>query len=501
MNAESKDPSSTAPDRSKDDPSAGGDASAPGDGRTPVRGAVAEGAGGRAEAGGGDRFDAGPEDGPPPVPEELEDTGLTAPTVSDLLLKTLYRSGARKGRELEDALRIPFSILDDLLLDLQQRHLVEVRGTEGHGRQGYVLDLTGEGRDRAREALTTSRYVGPAPVPFDEYVAWVESQSIRDREVSPREMRRALSHLVLGEDFIDAVGAAVNAAASLFLYGNPGNGKTAVARSIAALSGETIYVPHAVTVEGNAVLQIFDPVFHHPVESDSADDDAALLRSPPSHDQRFVLVERPAVIVGGELTMEDLDLRFDEQAGVYRAPVQLKANGGVFVIDDFGRQRVRARDLLNRWMVPLEHHVDYLTLPTGHKLPVPFDTLLVFATNLDPLDLVEEAFLRRLRYKIEAPDPTREQYEEIFREYCDAAGLEFVHAAVDMIYQDYYDRMGLSPRAVHPRDLVAHILEEARYRGEPPEMDRDSVERACRSYFLHLSRTDASGDRKKGVEV
>lgn len=439
----------------------------------------------------------------PPVPEELEDTGLSAPFLADLILKTLYRTGARKGRDMENALRVPFHILDGLLLDLQQRHLLEVRGTEGHGRQGYVFDLTGEGRDRAREALATNRYVGPAPVPFDDYVAWVERQSIRERDVSPADMREALSHLVFGEDFVDSVGAAVNAASSLFLYGNPGNGKTAVAKAIADLSGETIYVPHAVVVEGDAVLQIFDPVFHLPVETEAAEEEAegALLRTPPSHDQRFVLVERPAVVVGGELTMDDLDLRFDDQAGVYRAPVQLKANGGVFVIDDFGRQRVRARDLLNRWMVPLEHHIDYLTLPSGHKLPVPFDTLLVFATNLDPLDLVEEAFLRRLRYKIEAPDPTREQYEEIFRACCEDAGLEYVHAAVDMIYRDYYDRMDLSPRSVHPRDLVAHILEEARYRDETPEMDRDSVERACRSYFLHLSRTGETGDRGKGLEV
>lgn len=458
-------------------------------------------AGGPAGEEDADSADPGP-GGRPPVPEDLDDTGLTAPTLSDLILKTLYRTGSRKGRALEAALRIPFHILDDLLLDLQQRHLLEVRGTEGHGRQGYVFDLTGEGRDRAREALTTNRYVGPAPVPFDDYVAWVEKQSIRKREVSPREMRETLSHLVLDEEFIDSVGAAVNAASSIFLYGNPGNGKTAVAKAIAARSGETIYVPHAVSVEGDAILQIFDPVYHRRVNPDSTrEDDGSLFRSPPSHDQRFVLVERPAVIVGGELTMEDLDLRYDDQAGVYRAPVQLKANGGVFVIDDFGRQRVRARDLLNRWMVPLEHHVDYLTLPTGHKLPVPFDSLLVFATNLDPLDLVEEAFLRRLRYKVEATDPTREQYEEIFRWYCHDADLEFVRDAVDMIYRDYYDRMGLSPRAVHPRDLVAHILEEARYRGETPTMDRESVERASRSYFLHLSQRDEGRGGEQTPEV
>lgn len=452
--------------------------------------------------------DAEPDDlGAPPVPETLEETGLDAAFVSDLLLKVLYRGGAQSGRGLADRIRLRFGLLDEQLLDLQQRHLIEVRRTEGHGRQGYVFDLTTEGRSRAREAMSQSRYVGPAPVPFETYVRWVERQSVQNRDIAPGEIRDALDHLVLDASFVDAVGAAANSGTALFLYGNPGNGKTAVARALAGLFGDPIYMPHAVSVEGGTIIQLHDPVFHQPVTADDgeaadgggADEEAEapLLEPPPAHDQRFAHVQRPAVTVGGELSMDQLELQHDAQAGVYRAPLQLKANGGVFVLDDFGRQRIPPRDLLNRWMVPLEDRRDYLSLPTGHKLSVPFDCFLVFSTNLNPTDLVEEAFLRRLRYKVEATDPSREQFEAILRGCCEAEDLEYHDEAVDLIYGDYYARDGVEPRACHPRDLVRHIRDEARYRGERPELTRETVDRACRTYFLELP---AAGEHSSPAE-
>jgi predicted ATPase with chaperone activity len=435
----------------------------------------------------------------PPVPRSLADTGLDASFLDDLLMKTLYRGGARSGAELVGDARIEFAILDNLLLDLQQRHLVQVRRTDGHGRLGYVFDLTSEGRARAREAMAQSRYVGPAPVPFELYVDWVEHQSVCNRDITPQRMREVLQHLVLDDSLIDAVGAAANSGTALFLYGSPGNGKTAVARAIAAVFDDPIYVPYAIAVQGGTIIQLYDPLFHQPVASapTEAPAETSILRDPPTHDPRFARVGRPAVTVGGELSMGQLELQPDESAGVYRAPLQLKANGGVFVLDDFGRQRIPSRDLLNRWMVPLEDRVDYLSLPTGHKLPVPFDCFLVFSTNLSPTELVEEAFLRRLRYKVPATDPTREQFETIMRRGCEAGDLAYSAPAVDLVYRDYYARLGVTPRACHPRDLIAHIRDEASYRGLVPEMTTATMDRACRTYFLELP--DASGQAATGT--
>jgi len=265
-----------------------------------------------------------------------------------------------------------------------------------------------------------------------------------------------------------------------------------------------MYIPHAILAEGK-VIQLYDPVVHEPIEEDDEPDEstsgleADFLRDPTSHDQRFQLVRRPVVIVGGELTLDQLELQHDPETGVFRAPPQVKANGGVFVIDDFGRQRVRPRDLLNRWMYPLERHIDFLALPTGQKLPVPFDTLLIFATNLNPTDLVEEAFLRRIRYKILVDNPTREQYEEIFKRMCADLDLPYSRSAVDFVYENWYTREGLAPRKCHPRDLLNQVRDLSRYRGRTPELSDDLLDRACRTYFMNVTDPDdLAGDRVPG---
>lgn len=435
---------------------------------------------------------AGPRSGPtepadrPPVPESLEETGLSAAFVSDLLVRSLYGQGARTGDQLANLIRLPFPILDDELLTLQQRRLVEVRGTQGHGRRGYTFDLTGEGRGRARELMHTSRYVGPAPVPLDQYRRWVGAHRVQDAQVRREDVRRGFSHLVLDEGFMDVLGPGINSGKSLFLYGHAGNGKTTIAEAIARLLGGAIHIPFAVESEGQ-IITIFDPVAHRPVEESPDDDTPAWLRPPPAYDSRFVEIERPVVMVGGELTLDDLELQFDAQAGAFRAPPQVRANGGVFIIDDFGRQRVRPRDLLNRWMVPLEKHEDYLGLPMGHKMPVPFECLLIFATNLDPTELVEEAFLRRIRYKVLVDNPTAEQYAEIFRRCCEAQGLAYDPEAVRLIYEEYYQGRGIPPRACHPRDIVNHLVDLGRYLEIRPSLSREMVRQACRSYFLEVS--------------
>jgi predicted ATPase with chaperone activity len=420
----------------------------------------------------------------PPIPEKLADTGLSADAVRDLLLKVLYVQGSRSGQYLADFLRLPFPLVDEELLTLQHRRFIEVRGTTAPHRGSYLFDLGDEGRNRAREALEASQYVGPVPVPLSQYSRWIHAQSIRLANVTQESLRAGLSHLVLDHDVYDVLGPAVNSSKSIFLYGHPGNGKTAIAEAISQMLGGVLYLPYAVDVEGQVML-VYDPVHHQEIETKGeVVGIESLWRSGPSYDRRYARVKRPVVLTGGELTLDQLDLRYDPFTKLYQAPFQVKANGGVLIVDDFGRQRVPPRDLLNRWIVPLEKRIDYLTLHTGGKFPVPFDCLLIFATNLDPAELVEEAFLRRIHYKIPVVDPTRAQYEEIFRRCCAGAGLAYASETVAYLFEEFYDKRGIPPRGSHPRDLIAHVEDIAKYLEITPQLTRELVDRACRSYFL-----------------
>ena len=322
-------------------------------------------------------------------------------------------------------------------------------------------------------------------MPLSQYGAWIEAQSIRHARVTPDSLKAGFSHLVLNESLFDVLGPAVNSAKSIFLYGHSGNGKTAIAEAISELLGGTLYLPYAVDIDGQIML-VHDPVHHEEVESedDAVARDALWLRSGPSYDRRYARVRRPVVLTGGELTLDQLDLRYDPFTKLYQAPFQVKANGGVLIVDDFGRQRVHPRDLLNRWIVPLEKRIDYLTLHTGAKFPVPFDCLLIFATNLDPAELVEEAFLRRIHYKIAVVDPTRAQYEEIFRRCCVSAGLEYNSQTVSYVFDQFYDKRSIPPRGCHPRDLISHVQDIAKYRETSPQLTPELLNRACHSYFL-----------------
>ena len=442
------------------------------------------------------RLDVGetvPRSGAPPAPQSVQETGLSSEAIADLLVKTLYVRGARTGKQLVDGVGLPFSIVDDQLLDLQQRRCIAVRGTAGHGRGGYTFELTSAGTGRAREALSASEYVGPAPVPLEQYRAQVEAQSVRDVVVTRSRIREGFEALVLGDELLEVLGPAINSAKSVFLYGEPGNGKTVIAETIARLLGQGgVYIPHAVDVDGEIVL-LYDAVFHRTLEPatqqpgapDAADDvDALLFPRAGGADRRYAYVARPVVVTGGELTLDQLDLQYDPQARIYQAPFQMKANGGVLIIDDFGRQRVPPRQLLNRWIVPLEKRRDYLALHGGVKFPVPFDCLLLLATNLEPKELVEEAFLRRIHYKVQVPSPSRQQYEEIFRRACRERGIEYDQRAVEFVYRRYYEGLGITPRGCHPRDVTDHVCDFARYLEREPGLTPDLLERACDSYFV-----------------
>ncbi|HUE96495.1 MAG TPA: hypothetical protein VMN39_07530, partial [Longimicrobiaceae bacterium] len=315
----------------------------------------------------------------PAVPRTIADTGISAAFLTDLLLKILYRLGMLTGERIAEEIRLPFPLVDDQLHALQQRQLLEVRGTGGHGRGGYLFDLTGAGRERAQEALAANSYSGPAPVPLEQYREAVLAQSIQNVHVTRESIEEGFRDVVIDPELLNQLGPAINSAKSLFLYGSSGNGKTLVAESIARLLGGAIYVPFAVTTEGQ-VMVLFDPVYHRPAdEAPPADGegDVSLWRDlEADYDRRFVRVHRPVAITGGELTLDQLDLQYDPGSKLYQAPFQMKANGGVLIIDDFGRQRVPPRDLLNRWIVPLEKKRDYLTLHTGSKFPIPVDCLL-----------------------------------------------------------------------------------------------------------------------------
>ena len=427
------------------------------------------------------------EDDCPRVPTSFEDLGVGAKFFEQLVLKTLFTRGGSTGDQLSMYLRVPFWLLDDLLLNFQRQQLVHTPSSVGMGRKGYTYELTTDGRHRARDILETDPYVGATPVPLESYSYWVERQSVRGSHIGPDEVREGFSHLVLDDRTIDLLGPAINSARSVFLWGDAGNGKTTISEAVVNIYGDFIYIPLAVYADGQ-VIQLYDPVIHEGVDMQArvSTKDDALVAPPPDYDRRWVRIKRPMVLVGGELTLDQLELKFDINRGAFQAPPHMKANGGVFVIDDFGRQQVPARDLLNRWMVPLDRGVDYLTFTSGRRATIPFACVVIFATNLDPDDLVEEAFLRRIRYKIEIGSPEREQLAEIFKRQCERRGIEYRPEAVDWLYSHYYDRLGIEPRSCHPVDIIADLQDLAAYLSRKPELTKEMLGQACDSYFMGL---------------
>jgi hypothetical protein len=368
--------------------------------------------------------------------------------------------------------------------DLRREKLIEIKGAEGGSFAAHRFAITQLGRNRASEALKVSQYVGPAPVTLSDYTRGLVAQSSRREPVNLALLEAGLSHLVLPRQVVESVGPAINAQRSLFLHGAAGNGKTVIAEAIGRTLGGNLLIPHAVEVDSQ-VIQVADPIFHgdHDHEDVAADASAAKMIG-DRFDARWVKVRRPVVFAGGELTLEMLDLNFNDREGFYEAPLQMKANGGVFIVDDFGRQLVRPHDLLNRWIVPLEKGVDFLSLHTGRKFPIPFTAIVIFATNLKPRELVDDAFLRRIRYKVEMRDPSPEEYAEIFSRECLARDVASSPEVIAYIYRTYYHGKRIPVRACHPRDIVEKIVEVARWKKETPTLTPESIDLVCNSYFL-----------------
>jgi predicted ATPase with chaperone activity len=419
----------------------------------------------------------------PLMPKSVEDTGLTLGFLADLAVKIMYFEGYISGYEIAETMKLPYSgVVDEVLEFLKREQFCEVKGAGGLGESGYQYVISIKGSEKAREVLDRGQYVGPAPVPLEDYTNAFRRQPLQDIAIHQRTMRQALSHLVLNERIFGQLGPAVNSGRSVFLYGPPGNGKTTIAEAVGLMIfKDNIYIPYAIEVNGQ-IIKIFDSINHRPVEGVGANSS----KKGDKIDRRWVKIHRPFLVAGGELTLEGLDLVYDGSSKYYEAPFQMRANGGMFLIDDFGRQQVRPRDLLNRWIVPLEKRVDFLTLHTGGKIEIPFDVLIVFATNLAPTDLVDEAFLRRIRHKIEVRDPSFEEYREIFKRICAHKGVPYDDKALAYLLQEHYIKPKVPLRACHPRDIIDQLVDIARYQNRPSVLSKDLIDNACEAYFVEL---------------
>jgi predicted ATPase with chaperone activity len=422
----------------------------------------------------------------PPVPWKLSDTGLPQSTVEQLIFNTIYARGEMTGRNIADSLGLSFSVIEPLIEELKVRQFFEVKRSLGYGLISSVFTLSESGRKRARECYEINQYVGPAPVPVSQYTAAVEAQKPQKGWLTRDSLAKAYRHMVLSPRALSQIGPAVNSGKSFLMYGQPGNGKTYCAEALMKLESNAVFVPYAIEYNGS-IIQFFDPLTHRPLESEDDPDRLFSLQRP--FDSRWVRCQRPFIVTGGELTLDMLELSYNSVTKIYDAPCHLKANNGICLVDDFGRQRVTPAEILNRWIVPMESRVDNLVLPTGGKLSLPFEVFLIFSTNLNPEQLGDEAFLRRIQYKMMVQNPSREEFIQIFTRFCASKKLDCPLPLVDNFIERHYVRTGNPFRRCHPRDVISHAIDLMEFENLPHRLDEDVLNQAFDTCFTQVNDT------------
>ncbi len=410
----------------------------------------------------------------PKTPETPEDTGMNRTFLYEHILRILYNKGRITGLELADEMRLPYGIIDILLRELRKQEMLEIGGQRGYGDVNYEYVLAPRGTQGALDALLKTMYAGPVPVTLEEWIDSVKKQTVKDVMVTRRNIREAFKDLVMDESILNSVGPAVNSASSMMLFGYPGNGKTTIAERITHLMGDDIFIPYTVYTDG-AVIKMYDSIVHEPPKRG--------LPEGLEFDQRWIRISRPVVIVGGELTLDGLGLIYNKDSRMYEAPFQMKANCGIFLIDDFGRQQVRVFDLLNRWIVPLEKRYDFITTVTGKKIQIPFDQIIMFSTNLDPNDLGDDALLRRIKFKVEIVDPTEEQWRDIWKIMCRVMKVQYDDRGLDYLVAKWYKPDNRPFRMCQPRDILLQAMAIAKYNMESLTLNADLLDSACSTYF------------------
>ena len=415
----------------------------------------------------------------PPPPESIEDTGLAPSVIEHLIVKMLYFRGDILGRDLATALGLKFSLIEGLVETLKRQHLLHVKRSLGLGNSSALFALTEEGRTFARECLESNQYSGPAPVPLFQYSYFVRKQRRREGWLTPKDLAIAYSRMVVTDRLLSQIGPAVSSGNSFLIYGQPGNGKTFLAEALQQVDASEIYVPYAIESQGN-IVQVYDPNYHHAVHQDQ---EPSAFAFETQTDGRWIKCRRPFIVTGGELTLEMLDLNYNKSSKIYDAPYQLKANNGIYLIDDFGRQKCSPAEVLNRWIVPMERRMDYLTFLSGGKMTVPFETFLIFSTNLKPEQLGDEAFLRRIQYKMLMRSPDEAEFIQIFRSFCESKKLPYPDDLPKKFLARHYQATGKKLRRCHPRDVISHAIDLIHFEKLPFRLTDDVLLRAFDSCF------------------